>query len=382
MTEQYLELKAMKSNDISKKISLKSKSELKRKLEPYFYLIPSFSIFLLFVFYPFVKTIVMSMSTTNIRGEIKEFVGLENFKEILTSPEFYNSIVVTFKFVLIVAAPSVIIGFLLALLANNKLRGNRIFELMFSLPMAIASAPAAVIWTMIFHPTNGILNHVLGIQIGWLTDSKFALISVAVVTVWLNIGAAVIWTMIFHPTNGILNHVLGIQIGWLTDSKFALISVAVVTVWLNIGLNFIFLLTGLRNIPNELIESASIDGASYLTKVKNIIIPMVSPQMFLVVFMNLINAFQAFGQIKLLTQGGPGDSTNVLVHSIYREAFFNGRFEMACSQALILFVIMMIVTLLQFKFEKKGVHYHILFVIMMIVTLLQFKFEKKGVHYQ
>ena len=310
MTEQYLELKAVKSTDISKKISLKSKSELKRKLEPYFYLIPAFSIFVLFVFYPFVKTIVMSMSTTNIRGEIKEFVGLENFKEILTSPEFYNSIVVTFKFVLIVAAPSVIIGFLLALLANNKLRGNRIFELMFSLPMAIASAPAAVIWTMIFHPTNGILNHVLGIQIGWLTDSKFALISVAVVTVWLNIG-----------------------------------------------LNFIFLLTGLRNIPNELIESASIDGASYLTKVKNIIIPMVSPQMFLVVFMNLINAFQAFGQIKLLTQGGPGDSTNVLVHSIYREAFFNGRFEMACAQALILFAIMMIVTLLQFKFEKKGVHY-------------------------
>lgn len=163
--------------------------------------------------------------------------------------------------------------------------------------------------------------------------------------------------MIFHPTNGILNHVLGTQIGWLTDSKFALISVTMVTVWLNIGLNFIFLLTGLRNIPTELIESASIDGASYLTKVKKIIIPMVSPQMFLVVFMNLINAFQAFGQIKLLTQGGPGDSTNVLVHSIYREAFFNGRFEMACAQALILFVIMMIVTLLQFKFEKKGVHY-------------------------
>lgn len=310
MAEQYLKLKDINENNISKRVSLKNRRVLKSKMEPYFYLIPAFIIFGLFVFYPFIKTIIMSMSTTNIRGEIKEFVGLENFKEILTSLEFYNSIVVTFKFVLMVAAPSVIIGFLLALLANNKLRGNRIFELMFSLPMAIASAPAAVIWTMIFHPTNGILNHVLGTQIGWLTDSKFALISVTMVTVWLNIG-----------------------------------------------LNFIFLLTGLRNIPTELIESASIDGASYLTKVKKIIIPMVSPQMFLVVFMNLINAFQAFGQIKLLTQGGPGDSTNVLVHSIYREAFFNGRFEMACAQALILFVIMMIVTLLQFKFEKKGVHY-------------------------
>ncbi|MCI9069712.1 MAG: sugar ABC transporter permease [Clostridium sp.] len=300
----------MKNKDLSRKILLKSKIKLRKKIEPYFYLIPTFIIFTLFVFYPFIKTIIMSMSTTNIRGQIKDFIGLENFKEILTSPEFYNSIFVTFKFVLIVAAPSVIIGFLLALLANNKLKGSRIYELMFSLPMAIASAPAAIIWTMIFHPTNGVLNHLLGTQIGWLTNSKFALISVAIVTIWLNIG-----------------------------------------------LNFIFLLTGLRNIPNELMESAAIDGANYLTKVKNIIIPMVSPQMFLVVFMNLINAFQAFGQIKLLTQGGPGDSTNVLVHSIYREAFFNGRFEMACAQALILFVVMMIVTLLQFKFEKKGVHY-------------------------
>ncbi|WP_291747494.1 carbohydrate ABC transporter permease [Clostridium sp.] len=310
MAEQSLKLKNMKNKDLSRKILLKSKIKLRKKIEPYFYLIPTFIIFTLFVFYPFIKTIIMSMSTTNIRGQIKDFIGLENFKEILTSPEFYNSIFVTFKFVLIVAAPSVIIGFLLALLANNKLKGSRIYELMFSLPMAIASAPAAIIWTMIFHPTNGVLNHLLGTQIGWLTNSKFALISVAIVTIWLNIG-----------------------------------------------LNFIFLLTGLRNIPNELMESAAIDGANYLTKVKNIIIPMVSPQMFLVVFMNLINAFQAFGQIKLLTQGGPGDSTNVLVHSIYREAFFNGRFEMACAQALILFVIMMIVTLLQFKFEKKGVHY-------------------------
>ncbi|WP_299995140.1 carbohydrate ABC transporter permease [uncultured Clostridium sp.] len=310
MAEQSLKLKNMKNKDLSRKILLKSKIKLRKKIEPYFYLIPTFIIFTLFVFYPFIKTIIMSMSTTNIRGQIKDFIGLENFKEILTSPEFYNSIFVTFKFVLIVAAPSVIIGFLLALLANNKLKGSRIYELMFSLPMAIASAPAAIIWTMIFHPTNGVLNHLLGTQIGWLTNSKFALISVAIVTIWLNIG-----------------------------------------------LNFIFLLTGLRNIPNELMESAAIDGANYLTKVKNIIIPMVSPQMFLVVFMNLINAFQAFGQIKLLTQGGPGDSTNVLVHSIYREAFFNGRFEMACAQALILFVVMMIVTLLQFKFEKKGVHY-------------------------
>ncbi len=288
----------------------KKKIKLIKRMEPFLYLAPAFAVFMIFVFYPFVKTVILSLSRTNLRGEIKSFVGLENFIELFQSPEFYNSIIVTFKFVLLVAAPSVIIGFILALLANNKLKGNRIYELMFSLPMAIASAPAAAIWTMIFHPTNGILNFALGQEIGWLTDPKYALGSIAVVTVWLNLG-----------------------------------------------LNFIFLTTGLRNIPIELLESSSIDGANFFHKLKNIILPMVSPQMFLVIFMNLINAFQAFGQIKLLTQGGPGDSTNVLVHSIYREAFFNGRFETACTQALVLFVIMIMVTLLQFKFEKKGVHY-------------------------
>ena len=291
-------------------VNKKKKIKLMRKIEPFLYLIPAFAVFMIFVFYPFVKTIILSLSQTNLRGEIKSFVGLENFIELFQSPEFYSSIIVTFKFVFLVATPSVIIGFVLALLANNKLKGNRIYELMFSLPMAIASAPAAAIWTMIFHPTNGVLNFVLGQEVGWLTDPRYALISVAVVTTWLNLG-----------------------------------------------LNFIFLTTGLRNIPTELLESSAIDGANFFHKLKNIIIPMVSPQMFLVIFMNLINAFQAFGQIKLLTQGGPGDSTNVLVHSIYREAFFNGRFETACTQALVLFVIMMIVTLLQFKFEKKGVHY-------------------------
>ena len=291
-------------------VNKKKKIKLMRKIEPFLYLIPAFAVFMIFVFYPFVKTIILSLSQTNLRGEIKSFVGLENFIELFQSPEFYSSIIVTFKFVFLVATPSVIIGFVLALLSNNKLKGNRIYELMFSLPMAIASAPAAAIWTMIFHPTNGVLNFVLGQEIGWLTDPRYALISVAVVTTWLNLG-----------------------------------------------LNFIFLTTGLRNIPTELLESSAIDGANFFHKLKNIIIPMVSPQMFLVIFMNLINAFQAFGQIKLLTQGGPGDSTNVLVHSIYREAFFNGRFETACTQALVLFVIMMIVTLLQFKFEKKGVHY-------------------------
>lgn len=282
----------------------------KYSIEPYLYLVPSLLLFGTFVYYPFLKTIYLSMSMTNLKGQVVEFVGLENYIEVLTSPEFMNSIITTFKFVLLVGAPSIIFGLILALLANHKVKGSRIYELMFSTPMAIASAPAAIVWTMMFHPTNGIFNYLLGREVGWLTDPKIAIFSVAMVTVWLNLGV-----------------------------------------------NFIFLLTGLRNIPEELVESASVDGANYFQKLFKIILPMLSPQMFFVLFMNLVSSFQAFGQIKLLTQGGPGDSTNVIVHSIYREAFFNGRFEMACVQSLILFAIMLLFTLLQFKFEKKGVHY-------------------------
>ncbi len=297
----------------SKASKVKSLAKPKIKLssvEPYLYLVPSFIIFITFVFYPFINTIYVSMYTTDLRGRVKDFVGLQNFIDLFNSPAFYNSITITFKFVLMIAFPSVLIAFILALLANNKLKGNRIYETMFSLPMAIASAPATAFWSMAFNQTNGIINYVLGQEIQWLTNPDYALIAVSIVTVWLSIG-----------------------------------------------FNFIFLTVGLRNIPTELIESVSIDGANYLQKFRYIYLPLISPQMFVVVFINVIGSFQAFGQIKLLTEGGPGDSTNVLVYSIYQEAFKYGRFEVACAQALVLFVIMLCVTLLQFKFEKKVVHY-------------------------
>jgi sn-glycerol 3-phosphate transport system permease protein len=282
----------------------------KVSLEPYLYLLPCLILFGAFVYLPFVKTIYLSLVLTNRRGEPVEFLGLENYKEIFASEAFYNSLFVTFKFVLMLVVPCIVIGLILALLANNNLKGKRLYELMFSMPMAIASAPAAIIWTVIFHPTNGIVNTLLH------TNTR-----------------------------------------WLADPKTALMAVTLVTVWLGIGINFIFLLTGLKSIPVELIESADIDGAKYTQKLRYILLPLLTPQMFFVIFMNIVNAFQAFGQIKLLTQGGPGDATNVLVYSIYKEAFVNGRFDMASSESIILFFIVFIITMIQFAFEKKGVHY-------------------------
>lgn len=311
MSELVVEQRVLEKEKVSRDSSISRIQLLKKcNIAPYIYLMPSFILFGLFVYFPFVKTIYLSLTLTNRRGEAVEFIGFENYIELFSSESFYNSLGITFKFATLIIVPSILISLGLALLANNKLRGSRLYELMFSIPMAIASAPAAMIWMMIVHPTNGILNHILNSDIRWLADPRYAIFVVAFVTVWLSIG-----------------------------------------------MNFIFLFTGLKSIPAELIESANIDGANYLQKVKRVILPMLTPQLFFVIFMNLTSAFQAFGQIKLLTQGGPGDSTNVLVHSIYRDAFFNGRFEMASAQSIILFVIVLGITLIQFAFEKKGVHY-------------------------
>ncbi|WP_396136458.1 carbohydrate ABC transporter permease [Clostridium sp. SHJSY1] len=281
-----------------------------KKIEPYLYLIPCLLGFGIFMFYPFIKTVFLSFNITDASGQVAEFVGFNNYKELFSSSEFIITIIVTFKFVVMTAIPSIVIGLMLALLAIKKLKGSRVYEVMFAMPMAVSSATASVIWMLIFHPSIGILNYLLKAQIGWLTDEKFALFSVALVTVWLNIGV-----------------------------------------------NFIFILTGLKNIPEELNESAKIDGARGFRKFFRLTLPLISPTLFFVVFINMINSFQSFGQIKLLTSGGPSNSTNVLVHEIYRQAFFNNRFETACAESIILFLIIFIITTIQLKFEKKGVYY-------------------------
>lgn len=292
------------------KVKLKKSQISLKALEPYIFLLPSIVLFSLFMYYPFLKTLYMSMGLTNAHGIVQEFLGLQNYIDILSSAGFINSLIVTLKFVVYTTIPSLLLGLFLALLANNKVKGNSISKVMFSIPMAISSASASIIWVIIFHPSIGILNNIFKTSIGWLIDPHFALLSVSFVTTWINLGV-----------------------------------------------NFIFIFSGLKNVPQELIESASIDGAGYFRKLFKIIIPMISPTLFFVVFMDIMNAFQSFGQVNIMTNGGPGDSTNVLVFSIYREAFFNGRFDTACAQSIILFIVMFVVAIFQFRYEKKGVHY-------------------------
>ena len=285
---------------------MKSKKSFFRTVEPYLYLVPVMILFILFVFWPFVKTIQLSFARTTPLGQVAQYVGLDNSTNIVTEGTCLNSLVTTLKFSVMRVILSIVLGFILAIISTEKIRAKGFFRTVYALPMAISAAAASVVFMFIFHSSLGILNRALGTHIGWLTDKKYALIAVTIVSVWMAIG-----------------------------------------------MNFIYLTAAIQSVPAELYESVALDGANFFQKHRHVTIPSISPTLFFLLIINVINSVQAYAEFKMMTQGGPAESTNVIVYEIYQEAFINSRFGVACSESVILFVILIILTALQFRLEKK-----------------------------
>ena len=207
-----------------------------------------------------------------------------------------------------------VFGVTLATLAHQRMKGITVFRTIFSSTVATSVAVASLIWLVLFQPSIGIVNQFLK-----------------------SIGQE--------------------PVQWLLDSSTALFAVAATTVWQNLGITFIILIAGLQGIPDDLYESARVDGASSWLQFREITLPMLSPTLLFVSVILTINAFQSFGQIDMLTQGGPSDSTNVIVYSIYQEAFQNRNAGVASAQAVILFLIVLALSLVQFTFFERRVHY-------------------------
>ena len=260
------------------------------------------------------RTIYLSFFLTDQNGNAAINVGFENFIYLLGSSEFQNSMKATGLFVLYTVPVTIILALFFALLANEKLKGIGFFRTMYSSTMGISVAASSVIWLFMFNPSIGMFNRLLSV--------------------------------LSLP-----------QIQWLLDPEWALLSVSISTIWMNIGFSFLILLGGLQNIDEHLYESSRIDGAGYFYRLRRITLPMLSPTLFFIITISLINAFQTFGQIDILTKGGPSQSTNLIVYSIYREAFINYQFGTASAQAVILFLIILVVTILQFKLGERKVHY-------------------------
>lgn len=278
------------------------------------FLAPSLVIFGAFVFYPLIKAVYLGFYETDPFGNQGDFVGVDQYRTVLTSESFRHSLKVTLLFALYTVPPGILLGLALALLANQKLPGISIFRVMFSSTVATSVAVASLMWLTLLNPNIGLVNYFL-VEAG-------------------------------QP-----------RIEWLLDPDWALPAVSATTVWLNLGLAFIVILAGLQTIPDELYESARVEGASGWRLFWHVTLPMLSPTLFFVSVVGTILAFQAFGQIHILTRGGPLDATEVIVYSIWEDAFERFNYGVASVQAVALFVLVLGLTVVQFRFLERRVFY-------------------------
>lgn len=280
----------------------------------YLFLAPSLALFAVFLFYPLVKSVYLSFQLTDPRGRVAAYVGLDNYTQLFASDAFWNSLAVTGLFTLFTVPAGIVLGVVTAALTHIKLPGMRIFQFMFAMPLALSVSTAAVIWMILFHPTLGMFNYLLT-QLG------------------------------ISPVQ------------WLVHPSTALMSISLMTIWMQSGFNYIIVLSGLQGISDDMIESAKIDGAGPLRAFVQIVLPLLSPTLFFLAVISIIGSFQSFGQIHLLTKGGPAGSTEVFVYSIYKEAFINYQFGTGSALSLVLFAIILVLTIIQFVFVEKKVHY-------------------------
>lgn len=278
------------------------------------FLTPSLIFLGVFIFYPLVKTVYYSFFLTNALGEPVKFVGFANYTTILKDPVFLTSLGVTLIFVVAVTGLTTICALALANLARKHLRGTVIFRTLFASTMGVSVSVASVLWLFFFQPTTGVSDMILNA---------------------LHLPA----------------------IHWLTGNVWALVAVILTVVWMNIGFAFLAISGALENVPTHLYETAEIEGITPWLKFRYITLPHISPTLFFVATVTMINAFQTFGQVDLLTKGGPNNHTNLIVYQIYRDAFVNLNIGKASTESIILALLIALVTMAQFKLTEKRVMY-------------------------
>jgi len=277
-------------------------------------LTPCMTVLGLFVLYPAVQSVYLSFHDVDPFSKSLFPVGLSHYQELLTSAEYWVSFSASLRFTLLTVPVSILLSLFLAVLLDAKPYVHGLFRTIFLLPVGISPAMAAMLWIFLYNPTAGYLNFLLG--------------------------------------------VVGIEgPQWLTDPTWALAAVSMATVWKEVGFNVIFFLAGLASVPEDLREAAVVDGAGPLKRFWYVTLPMISPTLFFVTTVSVIHAFESFGQIHILTKGGPADATNVLVYNLFRDAFENFRTGFASAQAVLLFVIIMAITVWQFYVARRRVHY-------------------------
>lgn len=270
--------------------------------------------YFIFSLIPMISTVYLSLTSWDIISGAPEVIGLKNYLDIFTTREFYVVIGNTLKYILYYIPLMIITSMAVALLFNTEIRGIAIFRVLLFIPVLTSWVAGAMIWRTALSTQYGLINNILKI-----------------------IG-------ITGP-------------GWLTDPNWSMVSIALVSVWKDLGFFSLILFGGLRGIDKSMLEAAKVDGANSIKGFWYITLPMVTPTLFFVIVTSVVNSFQLFPQVMVMTQGGPLGSTQVMVERIYNYGFRYYQMGYASALAVILFIIILFITLIQMKLQKKWVYY-------------------------
>jgi len=289
------------------------KQKQKTALIAYIFILPQIIGMFCFILGPMVASLVISFSRWNL-VDTPQWVGFENFRIQFHDPLFWKVVLNTAYYSLVSVPLGIVISLGLALVLNQKIKGVTWYRSVYFIPVVTPMVAVALVWSWLYNPDFGAINTVLN------------------------------YVGIKGPK-------------WLSDTTWAMPSVIIMSIWKGLGFNMVIFLAGLQDIPEQLYEAAGLDGADRWHKFKNITLPMLSPAIFFVMIMSVISSFQVFSQIYIMTEGGPANSTNVIVLHIYNLAFKYWKMGEGCVVGWVLFSIVLLFTLIQFGLGKRWVYY-------------------------
>lgn len=284
--------------------------EVKKHLKIVAFIAPVMIFAILFVYYPFIKTILDSLCAVNDRGAILRFVGLENYTYVFGRSDFKKALDNSLLITAINVPCTLLITITLARISTKKRRLSAVYETMFTLPMSISMSAACMIFKSMFSPTLGFINAFWGLD----------------------------W-------------------GWFESRDTALYTCLILTIWMGIGFDFLLFQSAFRGIPQHVLEAADVDGANFFIRFFKIELPMISSTIFYVLCTNMVLAMMTSGPMIIITQGGPSRSTTTLMHMMFASGYGSSNYSLAAVVSIVAFVLTFGFTLLSFIFERKKVHY-------------------------
>ncbi len=281
---------------------------------PYLLVAPQLAITVIFFFWPAGQALWFAFLRQDAFGLSSEFAGLDNFRDLFNDGAYLSSFRVTAVFSLLVAVGGLVISLLMAVMADRVIKGALAYRTLLIWPYAVAPAVAGVLWGFLFAPSIGILSYVM--------------------------------------------KQMGIDWNWVLNGDQAMTLVVIASIWNQISYNFLFFLAGLQSIPKSLIEAAAIDGAGPMRRFWTIVFPLLSPTAFFLLVVNIVYAFfNTFGVIDATTQGGPSGATQILVYKVYEDGVKSADLGGSSAQSAILMLIVILLTVVQFRFVEKRVNY-------------------------